>query len=39
VAAREGWKVIDCIADSQTLRPKEVIHEEIYAYLKEKGIV
>jgi dTMP kinase len=39
VAAREGWKVIDCMADSQTLRPKEVIHEEIYAYLKEKGIV
>jgi dTMP kinase len=35
VAAREGWKVIDCMADSQTLRPKEVIHEEIHAYLKE----
>ncbi len=39
VATREGWKVINCMADSQTLRPKEVIHEEIYAYLKEKGIV
>ena len=39
VANREGWKVIDCMADSQTLRPIEVIHEEIYAYLKEKRIV
>lgn len=40
VAAKEGWKVIKCMtADNSTLRPKEEVHEEIYAYLKEKGII
>lgn len=39
VAAREGWKVINCMmVDNTTLRSKEEIHEEIYAYLKEQQI-
>jgi dTMP kinase len=39
VAAREGWKVINCMeADNVTLRTKEDIHEEIYNYLQEQGI-
>ena len=40
VAAREGWKVIDCVtADGVTLRAEEDIHEEIYRYLKERKAV
>ncbi len=40
VAAREGWKVIDCMMhDGDALRSKEEIHEEIYVYLREKKII
>jgi dTMP kinase len=40
VAAKEGWKVIDCMMHiGATLRSKEDIHEEIYAHLKEKSVI
>ena len=40
VAKNEGWKVIDCMLPlGGSLRTKEDIHEEIYAYLKELSVI
>ena len=40
VAKNEGWKVINCmLQDGVTLRTKDDIHEEIYAYLKAQGVL
>jgi dTMP kinase len=40
VAQHEGWKIITCVEeDGVTIRTIEAIHEEIYAYLKEKKAI
>lgn len=40
VAAREGWKVIHCMHEKKAeLRSIEEIHEEIYSYLGEVGVI
>jgi len=40
VAKREGWKIIHCVKEDRiTPRAIEEIHEEIYAYLKEREVL
>lgn len=39
VAKEEGWKIISCMKGKDELRDKHEVHEEIYAYLKEKKVL
>lgn len=39
VANKEGWKIISSMHGESGLRDKEEVHEEIYAYLKEQGVI
>ncbi len=40
IANQEGWKVICCVEDDAvTVRSREAIHDELYAYLLERAVV